>query len=134
MLKPLKIFLKIILIPFIFLIVHFLFNYNRFKIDGIAAEICSLTQGEDTRYSSGFSHYNFLKIKVGMTEAQVRKILGKPLTVFSYDPVFDETTFAKGHFIGLKYADSPSSDNYRLRIIHLDYGKVVRIMGEFYYD
>lgn len=109
-------------------------DYYRVQIDGLAGEKYCLEHGEDTRYSPKFSHQNFAKIKVGMKEKEVIDLLGEPLTRFSYASKFKKEEFEKGHFIGLKYSDSPTSKNYRLRIIQLDYGIVVGILGEVYYD
>ncbi len=133
MTKSRQILLKIILVPLIIVTIHLMFNYHRITIDGERAEIFSFMLGEDTRYSDKFTHYNFTKIKLGMTEQQVLALLGQPLSKFAYHWV-DNKTFNSGRFIGLKYSDSPTSDNYRLRIIHLDKGVVVRVMGEFYFD
>ena len=124
---------KIVLALTLILTIHLMFNYDRITIDGAGAEIYSFMLGEDTRYSDKFSHGNFVRIKVGMTEQQVLAKLGQPLAKFAYHWV-DNKTFNSGRFIGLKYSDSPTSDNYRLRIIHIDKGVVVRVMGEFYFD
>lgn len=125
---------KILLFPVVISGLYFYLNYDRIHIDGLKAEIYCLTHGEDTRYSNEFSHNKFRQIEIGMTEKEVLDILGKPLTRFSYAEHFDKNTFEQGHLVGLKYSESPNSENYHLRIIHLDYGKVVRIMGELWYD
>ncbi len=42
---------------------------------------CFFYPAIDTQYASGFSEETFAKIKVGMTEAEVRQILGAPLEI-----------------------------------------------------
>ncbi len=125
---------KKILIAFVLIfMVHVSFNYHRIKIDGAGVEVYSILFSEDTSYSKDFSHNNFRKIKIGMREKEVYKLLGQPLSKFAYQWV-DDKTYNEGRFVGLKYSESENSKDYRLRIIHMDKGIVVRIMGEFYFD
>ena len=120
---------KILCLPFIIVGLHYLVHYHRIQIDGIDGELQCLVYGDDTKYADEFSDRNFIKVKNGITEKQVKDLLGEPLKIFSYDSLFDKTTFEKGHCIGLKYTDNPSGRTFHLRIIHLDYGKVVRVMA-----
>ena len=123
------ILIKIVCVPFIVAGLHYFFNYHRIQIDGLNGELYCLLNGDDTQYAADFSDRNFIKIKNGMTEKQVKDLLGQPLTIFSYDSLYNKTTFEKGHCIGLKYTDHLSGGSFHLRIIHLDYGKVVKVMA-----
>jgi hypothetical protein len=125
---------KIIIAIILIITVHGIINYYRIKIDGYKAEAHCLIFGEDTNYSKDFSHHIFQNIEIGMTEKQVLNLLGQPLFKFSYKWVVGNEMGNKGRFIGFKYSESPSGRDYRLRIIHLDNGIVVRIIGELYLD
>ncbi|MBL7913116.1 MAG: hypothetical protein JNJ41_18780 [Bacteroidia bacterium] len=129
MTKGWKFLIKIICVPFIIAELHCLLNFHRIQIDGLNGELYCLVNGDDTQYADDFSDRNFTKIKNGMTEKQVKDLLGEPLKIFSYDSLFDKKTFEQGHCIGLKYTDHPSGGTFHLRIIHLDYGKVVKVMA-----
>lgn len=124
---------KLLIAIFLIFITHLLFNYHRIKIDGWGAEWFSILFGEDTVYSNDFSNRNFRKIKIGMTEKQVLDLLGQPLSKFAYRWV-NNKTYNNKRFIGLKYSETPNGGDYRLRIIYIDKGIVVGIMGEFYLD
>ena len=113
--------------------IHIAFNYDRIKIDGKRAEVYSLFFGEDTKYSKDFSHRNFRKLKIGMTEKQAVEILGQPLSKFAYN-FTNNKNYHNGAFVGFKYSESPNSKDYRLRIIHLNQKFIVAIIGEFYFD
>ena len=126
--------LKVVSIPFIVIGIHFIMNYHQIQIEGINEEVFCLINGEDTRYSSDFSNRNFRKIEIGMNEKQVLELLGKPLTRFSYSEKYNIREFENLHLVGFKHSDSPESKNYHLRIIHFEFGKVVRVMGELYHD
>lgn len=124
---------KLLIAIFLISTTHLLFNYHRIQIDGWGAEWYSIFFGEDTVYSKDFSNRNFRKVKIGMTEKQVVNLLGQPLSKFAYKWV-DNKTYLDKRFIGFKYSETPNSSDYRLRIIHIDKGIVVGIMGEFYLD
>ncbi len=134
--KAFIIIIKILLLPIIVVGLHFALNYNRIQIDGLDAEIYCLTHGEDTRYAYSFSHKKFRQVKVGMTEKQVLDLLGEPLTRFCYigQEKCDAKSFFNGRYNGLKYSDSPNSENYHSRIVYVDKGIVVEVKGALWYD
>ncbi len=71
-LKTKFVLLAISAIVFIWLFVHF------YWLDGISGVFWELLIGE-TEYSEDYSEYKFRRVREGMTEAQVVKILGEPL-------------------------------------------------------
>ena len=131
--QPLK--LTVILIFFLpFIIIEFtiLCNQDRIVLDGTEGEIFGLIFSTDTKYSKGYTHDNFAKIKVGMTEKEVLNILGEPL--LRWLPYQYGNFQSKKHFIGLQYSESPSGTNYRLRQVYLDKGIVAETIHYFYND
>ncbi|NNE94027.1 MAG: hypothetical protein HKN23_20450 [Verrucomicrobiales bacterium] len=79
----------------------------------------------DLRNSLGLSDTAIEKLKSDKTtEAQIEALYGKPAAIF------ESTATSR-----LRYSRSPSSSNYRLRIIDVDAkGRVCRIRQEIYWD
>ncbi len=119
-----------------FLIVTILIDYSFrgdiIKLDGISGEVWGLMTQADTKYSGGYGHNKFGKIKLGMTEKEVIDLIGEPL--IRWQPYSYTNYKDKSHFIGLQYSESPSSTNYRLRQVYLDNGKVAEIISYYYHD
>ncbi|WP_192821069.1 hypothetical protein [Rufibacter sp. LB8] len=105
---------------------------DRIKIDGISGEVWELFLSTDTKYSDGYSHAGFNKIKVGMTEKEVKKILGEPL--IRWTPYRFTSIQQKEHYIGFQYSQSPSDTHYRIRQVYLNNGTVAEVIGSFYVD
>lgn len=126
-------FYKIVISVVLIATFHYVWNYSRIQIDGLQPELCSLIYGEDSRYSSGFSHRAFNKIRPGMTKKQVLDLVGEPLQVFLFTkdiPAFSISLNQQGY----KYCVADSDTNYRLRIVYF-YGDIVTgILKEYYYD
>jgi hypothetical protein len=75
----------------------------------------------DTSWAKGYSEGNFAKITVGMTEEEVRRIMG--------DPVWKPSSNYWG------YTWSPSSTHYHQRaLVFSPSGSVTQIVRGFYFD
>lgn len=95
------------------------------KLDGYSGLIFRiLLNTDDSKYSKNYSHQKFLKIKKGMTQKEVLKILGEPMYIENM----------KQNIIRLQYSESPKDTHYRLRSIYLKNNKVDGIFSEFYVD
>ena len=103
---------------------------DRVRLDGIKGEIYGTMFGPSTEYSTGYSHESFIKIKTGMTEKEVIKILGQPIDSFKPYPSYKDSMFN----VGLRYAKgTDENSHYRLRIIYLRKGIVTERRSQFYY-
>ena len=117
---------KIILIFFcLFIIGFFSFRYYQIKFDGILGELFGLILKTDTEYSPNYTDKDFAKIQTGMTENEVKGLIGKPFVAWKYD----------GKII-YEYSRSPGDTNYRMRQIHFSQKtkNVVEVKTEFYAD
>jgi hypothetical protein len=75
----------------------------------------------DTSWAKGYSERNFAKVTVGMTEDEVRRIMG--------DPVWKPSSNYWG------YTWSPSSTHYHQRaLVFSPSGSVTQIVRGFYFD
>jgi outer membrane protein assembly factor BamE (lipoprotein component of BamABCDE complex) len=75
----------------------------------------------DTKWAAGYSERNFSKVRVGMSQDEVRRIMGEPI----WNPNPD--------YWG--YTESPSSTHYHQRgFVFSPSGKVTQIVKGFYFD
>jgi hypothetical protein len=86
-----------------------------------------LAQKEDTVYSPNYSDSGFRKIAVGMTEAEVVQLVGKPLEVYSVDKEGKQCT-------GWRFSRTTKGASYRMRSVLFSDGRVTEIFREFYLD
>lgn len=96
------------------------------QIDGMEAEIVSLTIQDDSRYSVDYSHKNFAKINIGMTKEKVIELVGEPFAKFS----FDNNGYATNRLtadVNFQYSAPISGGNYRCRLIYFSGDKVKEI-------
>lgn len=77
--------LKVLVTPLIILGVHFLINYDRIKMDGKKAELCSLMLGENSNYPSDYTHRGFRQIQIGMSKKELLSLVGEPLQIWPYN-------------------------------------------------
>jgi hypothetical protein len=83
----------------------------------------------DTQYGSGYSESAFKKVDMGMTEADVRNLIGDP---FRSHIGYPGVTTAVVYW---EYSRSPSDGHYFRRWIGIDReGRVVEIVSHFYWD
>jgi len=89
--------------------------------------LSALSDDEDTVYAAGYSPDAFKKVAIGMTEADVRTLLGPPLETYSPGPN------ARGEY-GWRYARSARGGSYRIRALLFRSGRVIQVFHEFYLD
>lgn len=113
-------------------ITYYSYRRNLIALDGIQGELLMLIARPETRYAKHYTHKNFAKVQIGMTEQDVVKRLGQPL--IKWQPYKYTIYRNKAHYTGLQYSESPSSTHYRLRQVYLDGGKVAEIIAYYYLD
>ena len=99
---------------------------HKTSLDGLDGLFWSLLFEEDTRYAPGYSEAGFYKIKHGMTEAEVKRLLGEPLMVDPPD--------SRRNYTYWRYSESPKDTHYRQRFIRFQNGIVTERISEFYVD
>lgn len=103
----------------------FKFTSANLRIEGYSGMILEyLLPKHDTVFSENYTDEGFLKIKKGITEEEVIKILGEPLVRW----------IPEDNYLGLQYSLSKESTNYHLRQVYLSQGKVKEIIGYYYID
>lgn len=96
-------------------------------IDGYGGwAVSHLAQIDYTEYSAGYSDRGFRQVRVGMTEQQVRELIGEPLDTYSVRHSLDD--------VGWRYARSPRSHSYHVRVVLFKTGRVSRIFRDYYVD
>jgi len=122
--KKLKVTLLSILVIFLTLISLKQLN-PVLKLDGFSGIIYRvLFNTDDSKYSKGYSHSKFLKIKNGMSVRQVYDILGEPIRADKDDL----------EYYFLWYSMSPNSTHYRRRNIIFEKNRVIKIHSEYHID
>lgn len=94
--------------------------------DELAPRVNDLLNSGRTEYSSGYSEREFLRLRVGMTEEEVRKKLGAPLEEFDIP--------AEPGVRGWKYSRTPNDSSYNVRVVHFREGIVIAILHRYYVD
>jgi uncharacterized membrane protein len=79
----------------------------------------------DTEYGPGYSHWKFLRVREGMSEQDVKALLGEPLRIHEA---------AETHQQIWEYSRSPSKTNFRCRTLTFTGSLVSDIHSEFYID
>jgi hypothetical protein len=93
-------------------------------LDGIDGLVLRRVFGEDTVYAPGYTDRLFRKVAVGMTVANVKGLLGEPL---SSNPTHEGREY--GTF--WCYSESPSMNSFRSRAVKMRNGVVVGSYAEF---
>ena len=94
--------------------------------DLLEPEINDMLSIGHTEYTPAFSAWNFLKVRRGMSEEQVRELLGSPFLEFD----IPEEPGIKGW----RYSRSPNDQSYNVRVIHFRERVVVDILRRHYVD
>lgn len=126
--------IKIFLLPFIIIVVHYCYNYERIQADGFRCEIfIFLVKEEETEYSVDYSHRKFNNIEIGMSTKEVVEIVGEPIAMYSInkDGHATDTLSSK---VTMLYSIPQNGGHYRQRQLSLIDDKVVCIGKSFYYD
>jgi len=95
-------------------------------LDGLDGLFWSLGFKEDTVYSPKYSDNAFKQINIGMSEAEVKRLLGEPIETYPPDKWRDSKS--------LRYSHSPGDTHYRIRNINVKDGIVISKYSEFYVD
>ncbi len=92
-------------------------------VDGIAGQFYGWVFEDTTEYSPSYSDSGFKRIKNGMTVPQVKQVLGEPLEQYSPES-----------YAGMwwRYTKGANNENYRVRAIRIENGKVTEVRGYFY--
>jgi len=98
--------------------------YHFYSLDGLFGSIAAAAMDKGTVYAPGYTDRAFRRVAPGMSEADVRELLGEPLHV-------DETRWGT---VIWSYSKSPSDASYRYRNVVLESGRVVRIRHGLYLD
>lgn len=96
-------------------------------MDGYCALHSSMVGWEDTEYAPGYSESGFRRIHEGMSQSEVEQWVGRPL-----DVVGPEGGEPKEE--SWLYTRSPTSKDYRRRIVTFREGRVSHILSEYYFD
>ena len=102
-----------------------------FLPDGLDGWFFLSGNGDTTVYAPGYTDSAFRHVHVGMTEAEVRKLLVPPLDVWEIRSR-DDTIRVEG--IGMAWAKSSVKGNYRIRSLFLTNGVVAKKFKEYWID
>jgi outer membrane protein assembly factor BamE (lipoprotein component of BamABCDE complex) len=84
--------------------------------------LCSCT---DTKDASGFTEKAFSKVRLRMSEENVRLLLGEPLLIQKSEG---------GEYL-FHYTQAENDSNYHLRVVHFNQDRVVtKVVSEIYLD
>lgn len=98
-------------------------------LDGIVGYLCEIIFGE-TVYSTEYRESDFRRLKIGMTEEQVLKLLGEPLFKNPYHP--DVWFYSYGKPVRDDIGETNS--DYTERIVKFGDGVVIEIHHAFYFE
>lgn len=101
---------------------------NAYMLDGLTGFIFSSLENEDTAYASGYTDAGFRGVKVGMSDADVFRLIGQPQKSW---PIGDS---GEGSETGARWSYSPSDTNFRCRVLLFRDHHVVEKHTEFYLD
>ena len=121
---------KVLVTPLLIIAANCLLHYDRIKMDGKRAELCSFFLGENSNYPWRFTHKAFRQIKTGMTKKEVIDLVGEPFEVWPYNYSGDKTSDTTGY----KYCMDGLDTHHRVRIVLLQSDRVVTVTHCFYFD
>ena len=99
--------------------------------DGLGGWFFLSGNSDTTVYAPGYTDSTFRRVRVGMTEAEVRKLLGPPLEVWEVR-LLDDTNRVEG--IGMAWTKSSAKGNYRIRSLFLTNDVVAKKFKECWID
>jgi hypothetical protein len=94
------------------------------RLDDWGGRLVLLADDEVTVFARGYSDERFCALRIGMPEAEVRALLGEPLSEVEHEP--GEAT--------LHYSASDEDTHYRQRSVRLAGGQVTGITAGVYID
>lgn len=99
-----------------------------YLVDGLSGLILGVLLKEDTVYARGYSDSGFRKVRLGMTDREAEKLLGRPLMVW---PTPESPS---GADTGERWSFSPGDTHFRCRVLLFRDHRVVEKHAEFYID
>ena len=106
-----------------------LISFDRWSLDGWVGVAGGLTLHEDTVYAPGYSDAGFRAVRLGMTVAEVEKLIGRAERTWTLEDRGGE----KSEF-GARWSHSAHDTNYRCRLLLFRDGRVTEKHSEFYVD
>ena len=98
-----------------------------YLLDGLDGYFFRAGLGLDTTvYARGYSEAAFRKVSVGLTTAEVLKLLGEPLDKWSVEDLPGVT--------GMRWTKTPCDGSYAVRVILFERGQVIKKNSEYYVD
>ena len=94
--------------------------------DGPMGWTASLVIAQDTYFPASFSDSAFRKIRIGMSEDEVRSLCGEPLDRFEVYPDPSKVSWRYCKWIG--------KGNHRQRVVTFTNGRVTFVGSEFWFD
>jgi outer membrane protein assembly factor BamE (lipoprotein component of BamABCDE complex) len=92
-------------------------------VGGLLAKAASLP--DTTEYARSYTDEGFARVSPGMTEDEVRELIGEPLAVDVYRDGQEEYW---------RYARSASDGDYHIRIVVFEESHVSRVISKYYFD
>jgi hypothetical protein len=129
--------IKIVSISLILILFSFIFTFGYYST---SESYCWIKPYIDTKFAKNYSPEKFDKIKVGMSEKEVQKIIGEPLDLYSEKASFypkeaiytqDALLFEKAAKKGVEGADFAW---YRSNITYNENKKVIKIDKGWSFD
>lgn len=93
-------------------------------LDGWPWALMPLVWEDDTEFAAGYSPLGFLRVRTGMTPAEVTGLLGSPLEQYTASDAKETWRWTR----------SPHSSSYRMRAVVFRNGRVAEKYSEFYVD
>lgn len=114
-----------------------MFMYWKFcyTLDGFGGlffgDIC---KDDTTEYASGYSDSGFRRLRKGMTEEDVRALLGEPLLRLDIATQNKLSPGGSAKAEAWRYSRTPNDGSYRKRIVCFEDGKVDTVLSEYWLD
>ena len=100
-----------------------MYAIHRWSLDGVDGMLLGLVLPDDTVYAEQYSDAGFRQVAIGVSEAEVRRILGPPLEIGAHDGA---SLF--------RYTRTANDSNYYVRVIVFRDGRVSEKRHQFYVD
>ena len=94
------------------------------RIDGVLGLLGETFYVDQTNYAPGYSDYNFIRIRVGMSKGEVLKLIGEPI---------EWKTIPASETIGY-WSQACCAGNYKNRVVMFREDVVYKVFSEYYWD
>lgn len=114
-------------IVFLLGLIATLVGLHLYLLDGLGGLFFRAGLGLDTTvYARSFSDAAFRKVSVGLSTAEVLKLLVEPLDTYKIEHLPGVT--------GMRWSKTPCDSSYEVRVILFEQGKVIKRTSEYYVD